>query len=56
MPISPLQTLDIIEVMEGFIDKMRPPEHIRHQVDLSYNIKDQSIFVVEIRPNWKTLN
>ena len=53
MPISPLQTLDIIEVMEGFIDKMRPPEHIRHQVDLSYNIKDQSIFVVEIRPNWK---
>ena len=53
MPISLLQTLDIIEAMEGFIDKKRPPEHIRHQVDLSYNIEDQSIFIVEIRPNWK---
>jgi hypothetical protein len=47
-----LKTTDIIEVMESFIEKHRPPEEIRHQLDMSYKIESQSIFIFEIRPRW----
>jgi hypothetical protein len=52
MAIDIFQTLDVIEAMENFIARKRPPENIRHQVDLSYKIEDQSIIVFEIRPRW----
>jgi glutamate synthase domain-containing protein 1 len=52
MPIDSLQTLDIIEVMENFLEKRRPPEHLRTQVDLSYKIEDESVVVFELRPSW----
>lgn len=51
MGLSALNTTDVIEVMENFIDKKRPPEHIRHKLDLSYRIENQS-FIYEIRPAW----
>ena len=47
-----MQTLEVIEVMENFIAKKRPSEHIRHQVDLNYKIEDQSVIIFEIRPRW----
>ena len=49
MAIDILQSLDIIEVMENFISKRRPPEHIRKKVDLAYKIEEQSIIIFEIR-------
>jgi hypothetical protein len=52
MAIDVLQTLDIIEAMENFITRNRPSENIRHQLDLSYKIEDQSIIIFEIRPRW----
>lgn len=52
MAIDTLQTLDVIEVMENFITRIRPPEHIRSKLDIGYKIEDQSIFVFEIRPQW----
>lgn len=52
MAIDTLQTLEIIEVMENFLSRIRPPEHIRNQLDIGYKIEDQSIFVFEIRPQW----
>ena len=52
MPIDSLKTLDIIEVMENFIDKRRPPIPIRAKLDIGYRIEDQSVFVFEIRPKW----
>ena len=52
MAIDIFQTLDVIEVMENFIDKNRPPENIRHQVDLTYKIEGQSVIVFELRPRW----
>ena len=52
MPFDSLQTLDIIEVMENFLEIRRPPEHIRAQVDLSYRIEDQSVLIFELRPRW----
>jgi hypothetical protein len=52
MAIDIMQTLEVIEVMENFIAKKRPPEHIRHQWDLNYKIEDQSVVIFEIRPRW----
>lgn len=52
MNIDALQTVEIIEVMENCIQKMRPPEHLRSQLDIGYNIEGQSIIIHEIRPRW----
>ncbi|MEO7445500.1 MAG: DUF3024 domain-containing protein [Ferruginibacter sp.] len=52
MAIDILQTLEIIEAMENFIARRRPPAHIRAQLDISYKIVEQSIIVFEIRPRW----
>jgi hypothetical protein len=52
MPINPLQTLDIIEVMENFLERERPSENIRPQLDIGYKIEKQSIIISEIRPQW----
>ncbi len=53
MAIDALQTLDIIEAMENFIARKRPPEHIRPKLDIGYKIEGQSIYILEIRPQWK---
>ncbi len=53
MPLDVLNQIDIIEAMENFIEKRRPPENIRNQVDLSYKIEDQSVIIFEIRPKWR---
>jgi hypothetical protein len=52
MPLDALHTVNVIEVMENYIEKIRPPVHIRHQVDISYKIEGQSVIVFEIRPRW----
>ena len=52
MAIDILQTIDVIEAMENFIARRRPPEHIREKLDIGYNIQEQSITIIEIRPQW----
>jgi hypothetical protein len=52
MAIDTLRTLEIIEVMENFVEKRRPPEHIRLKLDIRYRIDNQSITIVEVRPKW----
>ena len=52
MAIDTLQTLEVIEAMENFISRIRPPESIRPKLDIGYKIEGQSIYVVEIRPQW----
>jgi hypothetical protein len=52
MAIDALQTVEIIAVMENFLEIKRPPEKIRHKVDLAYKIEGQSILIYEIRPRW----
>lgn len=52
MAVDNLQVLDIIEVMEAFLERKRPPEHIRPKLDIGYKIEGQSIIIHEIRPFW----
>jgi len=50
MAIDPFQTLDVIEIMEQFLERNRPPEHIRKDLDIGYRIDNQSVIIFEIRP------
>lgn len=50
MAIDVLQSLEIIEVMENFMNQIRPPEEMRDKLDISYAIEDQNIIIYEIRP------
>lgn len=48
--IDPFQTLDVIEIMEQFLERNRPPEPIRKKLDIGYRIVDQSVIIFEMRP------
>lgn len=50
MAISPFQTLDVIELMEQFLERNRPSKHIRKDLDVGYRIDNQSVIVFEVRP------
>ena len=52
MALAPLQTLEVIEVIENFLERKRPPEHIRSKLDYGYSIEEQSVLIFEIRPQW----
>lgn len=47
-----IQTADIIAACENLLQKRRPPEDMRHQVDLNYRIEDQSVLIFEVRSRW----
>jgi hypothetical protein len=50
--IDILKTAEVIEACENLLQKRRPPEEIRHQVDLAYRIDNQSVLIYEIRCRW----
>jgi hypothetical protein len=50
------KSIDIIEIMENYISKVRPRPEIMHNIDLSYAIENQSIILNEIRPYWGNPN
>ena len=54
MSIDALQTVDMIELLENFVGRMRPAdEEVRKKLDFGYDIEDQSIILFEIRPDWR---
>lgn len=46
--------IDKIEIdeIENYLSYIRPPEEIREKLDISYRIEKQSVYIIEIRPNW----
>jgi Protein of unknown function (DUF3024) len=52
MALDVLNTMGVIEKMENYISKVRPPKEIRHKLDINYRIENQSIILFEIRPVW----
>ncbi|HEY1869579.1 MAG TPA: DUF3024 domain-containing protein [Chitinophagaceae bacterium] len=54
MAIDVLETVGLIELLENFIEKIRPArEEARKELDFGYNIEDQSVLLLEIRPDWR---
>jgi hypothetical protein len=53
MALDPLEMAEIIDSMENFISRTRPPREIRNELDLNYRMDNQSIILFEIRPYWQ---
>lgn len=53
MTLDASNTIDIIEIMEQYLSKVRPEPEIRHKIDLNYEIDGQSVILNEIRPAYK---
>jgi hypothetical protein len=52
MAISEFETKKHEKALKVFIEKHRPPVHIRKEVDLGFKLENQSIEIFEIRPKW----
>jgi len=52
MTLDITKSVDIIKTMENYISQVRPEPEIRNQLDLNYEINDQSVILNEIRPAW----
>jgi hypothetical protein len=44
------------KLVAQFIERRRPPPHIRADVDLAFRIQMQSVEIFEVRPNWRDKN
>ena len=41
------------KLVGAFIEKLRPPAHIRPELDLGFRVEGQSVEIFEIRPVWQ---
>jgi len=39
--------------LANFLERRRPPPHIRPQLDIGYRISGQSVEIFEVRPDWQ---
>ena len=53
MAISEFEVKRCENELRKFMEKHRPPVHIRNELDFGYRIENQSVELFEIRPNWK---
>jgi hypothetical protein len=53
MAISEIEIKRCEKILDSYLEKHRPPPHIRNELDISYRIKDQSIEIFEIRPSFQ---
>ena len=53
MAFTASETKQVDWIMRKFFNRNRPPERARHQVDLSYEIKNQSVEIFLLRVFWR---
>ena len=53
MALSEFEIKRIEKTMDAFMAKRRPPAHIRKDLDLVYRLKNQSVEIFEVRPDWQ---
>lgn len=49
MAFNNIEIANIRRCMEFFMEKRRPAEHLRDELDLQYHIEDDSVIIFEIR-------
>lgn len=49
MAFSEFEQKRLTKVISGFIEKHRPPAHLREQLDLTFSIEGQSVVLLEKR-------
>ena len=52
MTLSAFEIARIEKTMNCFIEKIRPPVHIRDQLDFIFRLTNQSVELFEVRPLW----
>ena len=53
MALSEFETKQIEMAMTAYVDRRRPPPHIREKLDLSFRLTGQSVEIFEIQPAWR---
>lgn len=53
MALSEFEIKRCEKLMDEYIERNRPPVHIRSELDIGYRISGQSIEIFEIRPVWR---
>jgi hypothetical protein len=43
----------IRSAMDSFIERRRPPIHLREKVDLCYSIEGKHVLIFEVRAHWR---
>ena len=49
MAFNDTEVVQIKQCMNYFMEKRRPPKHIRDEHDLQYRIEDDSVIIFEVR-------
>ncbi|EUD12425.1 hypothetical protein HMPREF1563_3365, partial [Providencia alcalifaciens 205/92] len=49
MAFNDIELANIEKCMEFFLEKRRPAEHLRDELDLQYRIEDDSVVIFEVR-------
>ena len=52
MALSDLERQRYEREMGAFLEKRRPPAHIRPELDIGFRLTDQSVEIFEVRPRW----
>lgn len=53
MAFSEFERTRVTKLVRAFIERRRPPPHIRPQLDLDFRIVRQSVEIFEVRPRWR---
>jgi len=53
MAFSDFERTVNLKALKWFLDRRRPPEHIRPQLDIGYAIVRHTVDIFEIRPDWQ---
>jgi hypothetical protein len=51
--LNELELALLRKVVGAFIERRRPPPHIRPELDLAFRISGQSVVILEVRPVWQ---
>jgi len=52
MALSEFEIKKFEKIVREYVEKHRPPAHLRNEVDLSFRIRAQSVEIFEIRAMW----
>jgi len=53
MALSEFEQKRCERIVDAYIQKRRPPAHIRPELDIGFRVAGQSVEIFEIRPRWK---
>ena len=53
MALSEFEQKRCERIVGAYVQKRRPPVHIRPELDIGFRISGQSVEIFELRPKWK---